>query len=165
MNQTTFDHFRQYYPNEDIRGFDKVFYSVGDNDSCAFIVVRGHMDDFRVFSFGSYNEESLERRIFALIAQQPHRDVPDRDVIDEVRPELLQRERRQIGLGETGWSLVVCVYLLFVECIGAGLCVLIGVPISRVMWVTAACIVVNILLFITFKRRRVRRPNEWEEWQ
>lgn len=67
MNQTSIEHFRQYFPQADIARFDKIYFTKVSDDDFAFICVQGSMEDFKVFIKGTVNEETLEKRVFMLV--------------------------------------------------------------------------------------------------
>ena len=121
MNKTTSEHFLKYFPDEDISNFDTIYYTQGGEDDFAFLLVKGAMEDIKVFTHGNYDEESLEKRLFSLISMYgtsnvdhevlyPEMNEQDMDLM--VRDELIYLHKFHVS--ETlQTAIFVCMLLVF----------------------------------------------------
>jgi hypothetical protein len=168
MNKTTFEHFLKYFPNENISGFDTVYYTQGGEDDFAFILVKGAMEDIQVFTHGNYNEESLEKRLFGLISTYNksnmdygifYNEMSESEMNDYmIRDELIYSHKFQVN--ETLQTvLFICVLFVF-EALAVFFLYLFGITDTNIFLVIAACLVVDSILFFIFNPRSLRKEDE-----
>lgn len=167
MNITSIDHFKSHFPNEDITGFNTIYYSQGSEDAFAFIAIKGAMKDVKVFVKGDYNEESLERRLFALISKYGEKPGSGRESIidddiwkdeEEIREGMVSLPKRK--LSETMYIAVIMSLLTALEAITLFVAWLIGMSLEHTAIVGVMAVVVNLVLFCIFKKQNIRKGKD-----
>ncbi len=167
MNKTTSEHFLKYFPDEDISNFDTIYYTQGGEDDFAFLLVKGAMEDIKVFTHGNYDEESLEKRLFSLISMYgtsnvdhevlyPEMNEQDMDLM--VRDELIYLHKFHVS--ETlQTAIFVCMLLVF-EALAIFLLYLFGITNMHLFLIIAICLIVDSVLFFVFNPRSFRKEDE-----
>ncbi len=164
MLLTTEEHFRRFYPEENVDGFDTIYFSKGGEDIFAFLLVKGKMEDIKVYTHGNFNEESLERQIFSLISKygkgewekEVGWDNEQEQEKEAVREELL---RRNFSFGETGRTLICIFILSFFEALGIGGSYLLGVNKGNLILLICACCIFDLSFFFLCKDKNPKKGD------
>lgn len=168
MNKTTLEHFLRYFPNENIDDFDTIYFTQGGKNDFAFILVKGAMEDIKVFTHGNYDEESLERRLFGLISTYGtlstdeifYPMINNQDTDFMVRDELIYSHKFHVS--ETlRTSIFICMLLVF-ETLTIFLLHLFGISTTYLFLIIIICLIVDSVLFFIFKPHSLRK--EGEKW-
>lgn len=97
MNETTIAHLKSCFPNVEVDIFDKVYFTKESDDTYMFIAVVGAMLDFKIFTKGDYNADTIDRKLFSIVnrytARTEHIDMSDPYEVDDfVENDVLFRE-------------------------------------------------------------------------
>lgn len=172
MNLTNVEHFKKYYPEEEISGFDTFYFMQGGDDAFAFILVKGEMENVRVFTSGNYDEDSLEKRLFSLVSKYGRKYAERESIFDEadsikdkecgeIREELMSPKRG--NMSDTMWSLICIGVLSSIELVVILISYLINVQLMYLAYMAVGCICSNIILFIALKSHTPKN-KEVERW-
>ena len=150
MNITNIDHFKTYFPEVELGEFTHIYFSQGAKDSVAFVAVKGKMEDFRFYTKGEYDEESLERRLFSLAAKySPPQDYGINNLgwdEDDVREEMVSSIKAKTWIGEGVRTLAFILILTVLQFVTLFLAWVLGMAMGYVLAVGSILLLVNIVL-------------------
>ena len=167
MNKTTFEHFFRYYPNENVDSFDTVYFTQGSDNAFAFVLVKGAMEDIKVFTQGDYDEESLEKRLFSLVSvygntiadqESFYSEMEEQDMDLMVRDELIYSHKFHVS--ETLHTAIFICLLTAFESLTIFFLYLFGIENLYLFLIITVCLVVNSVLFFILKSHSLRKEDE-----
>lgn len=162
MNITTAEHLKECFPEVDSSKFDTFYFSKASDEDYVFIAIKGQLEDIQIFQKGEYNEESLERRLFAITskyAPAPSSDtfsLYDEDPQDEfeVREEMINPGTKEMS--DILKFLAILAILVICEAIAVFFCLFVGLERTYFPYLIGGLIVFDVLLYFIYRKPSIK---------